>query len=199
MPPKFLSRDWLLFKQALIRFGSWSASECHHWLFFFLTIGGATLCSPGSTMCVINWRCIELLLKQSADLIYILLGGVKRSDKDQTLLILTQTEEKIEPHMLSGIRTPSNPGHQAVIWEHQIYCVSLLVTLQFNSIQLSSTSGVFLSAGQLGKFSSSLTEFLLWNIQVEMMRLKGLIEIYIDSTAARQPDTPTQERLPLPT
>lgn len=74
-----------------------------------------TLFSLGSKMCVINWRCIELLLKQSADLIYILLGGVKRSDKDQTLLILTQTEEKIEPHMLSGIRTPSNPGHQAVI------------------------------------------------------------------------------------
>lgn len=140
MPPKFLSRDWLLFKQALIRFGSWSTSKCHHWLFFFfLNHWRCNTLSPGSTMRVINWRCIELLLKQSADLIYILLGGVKRSDKDQTLLILTQTEEKIEPHMLSGIRTPSNPGHQTVIWEHQIYCVSPLVTLQFNSIQLSST------------------------------------------------------------
>lgn len=83
--------------------------------FLFSTVCGATIYSPGCTVCVINWRCIELLLKQSADLIYILLGGVKRSDKDQTLLILTQTEEKIEPHMLSGIRTPSNPGHQPVI------------------------------------------------------------------------------------
>lgn len=82
---------------------------------FFLTIRGETICSGGCTLCAINWRCIELLLKQSADLIYILLGGVKRSDKDQTLLILTQTEEKIEPHMLSGIRTPSNPEHQPVI------------------------------------------------------------------------------------
>lgn len=96
------------------------AAEVHqnattHFFFLSLTNGSATPCSPGCTACVINWRCIELLLKQSADLIYILLGGVKRSDKDQTLLILTQTEEKIEPHMLSGIRTPSNPRHQAVI------------------------------------------------------------------------------------
>lgn len=87
-------------------------------------------------MCVLSGsRCIELLLKQSTDLIYILLGRVKRSDKDQTLLILTQTEGKIEPHVLSGIRMPSNPEHQPVISEHQIYCVSPLVTLQFNSIQ----------------------------------------------------------------
>lgn len=45
----------------------------------------------------------------------ILLGGVKKSDKDQTLLILTQAERKIESHMLSGIRTPSKPEHQPVI------------------------------------------------------------------------------------
>lgn len=88
-----------------------------------------------TTWCaLLNLRCIELLLKQSTDLIYILLGGVKRSDKDQTLLILTQTKGKIEPRMLSGVRTPSKSKNHPVIWEHQINCVSSPVTPQFNSI-----------------------------------------------------------------
>lgn len=64
---------------------------------------------------LLSLRCIELLLKQTTDLIYILLGGVKRPDKDQTLLILTQTERKIELHTLSGISTAANPRHQPVI------------------------------------------------------------------------------------
>ena len=77
----------------------------------------------------LSQRCIELLLKQSSVLNSILLGGPRGSDKDQTLLILTQTGGIIEPHMLSSIRTPSNAKHPPVIWEQQIYYASPLVTI----------------------------------------------------------------------